>query len=180
MTDSHSGDVEGTHAWRCQLFRLLDPPNAAEGTAAARIKDVAATSRELAARGLAMDLLNAVADLLIPAVDAEAAEPGLEAILRTSAELSQTFWTRKQWIYYRGLTALVPAGLADQPLKYQASATDMETHPLHSVDLDDDPEALDGREVVLLCNPAVVAFGTADGKDYDKTKLWRKAVVWLG
>jgi hypothetical protein len=65
-------------------------------------------------------------------------------------------------------------------LRYEATSTHLEAHSSHSRDLSDDANALDGREVLLVTNPAVVAIGTAEGKDYDSMKVWKKAAVWLG
>lgn len=43
------------------------------------------------------------------------------------------------------------------------------------------PEQLEGRPVVLVVQPAIVAFGTEEGYSYDRpTRAWIKAQIWFG
>ncbi|KAH8705848.1 hypothetical protein BGW36DRAFT_18811 [Talaromyces proteolyticus] len=56
----------------------------------------------------------------------------------------------------------------------------MEAHSSHQIQLDQDEAALDGQEIYLMLHPAIIAFGTADGSDYHKYTIWKKAVLWMG
>ena len=43
-----------------------------------------------------------------------------------------------------------------------------------------DGAILDGRRVQAVIQPAIVAYGNEDGTNYDRHKIWAKAVVWVG
>ncbi|EME38936.1 hypothetical protein DOTSEDRAFT_180949 [Dothistroma septosporum NZE10] len=169
-------DEVGAHAWRCQLFRLLDPPGAAKSDTAEHAKNIAEKSRREAASQWAEIIMGEAVDVLVPTVDHKAALPGLQSILLRAAELSWAFLARKQSVKVRDIEYLDK----DRALRYDHKADDLDTHVFHCPEVEDEPDALDGRKIVLLCNPAVVAYGTADGTDYDKSKIWHKAMVWLG
>lgn len=51
----------------------------------------------------------------------------------------------------------------------------MTAHRLHRLDEEDD--RLDGREIVAIIQLAVFARGNEDAENYDKWKVWAKAVV---
>lgn len=47
------------------------------------------------------------------------------------------------------------------------------------VRLDEYDTALDGWPIQVVVQPMIAAFGTPDGKDYQKKKIWAKAGVWI-
>lgn len=47
------------------------------------------------------------------------------------------------------------------------------------VRLDEYDTALDGRPIQVVVQPMIAAFGTPDGKEYQKKKIWAKAGVWI-
>ena len=53
----------------------------------------------------------------------------------------------------------------------------MEAHRIHGLDFGDDSR--DGDEVVAVVHPGYVALGSVEGEDYEKEKIWAKAVVLL-
>jgi hypothetical protein len=48
-------------------------------------------------------------------------------------------------------------------------------HRLHQ--LDEDDRRLDGKEILLFLQPAILAFGSETAEHYDKYKVWAPAVV---
>jgi hypothetical protein len=55
----------------------------------------------------------------------------------------------------------------------------MEAHSLHNKELADDEAALDGKAIILVMQPAIVAIGKSDGSDYSIRRVLRKAVVLM-
>lgn len=52
----------------------------------------------------------------------------------------------------------------------------MEAHRLY-----EDPKALDGKRILMVTHPAIVAIGKVDGSDYSiKPRVFKKAIVWMG
>lgn len=92
-----------------------------------------------------------------------------EKIICEAAELSALIWTRK------------PRVRCSYPGPFYFSASmDVTAHPLHRAELDDDPEALDGKRIILVYSPAIWMDGTDDGQNFHQTKLIKKAVAWMG
>ena len=48
-----------------------------------------------------------------------------------------------------------------------------------AVRLEENDAALDGRPIPVVVQPLITARGTPKGKDYQKRKIWSKAVVWV-
>jgi hypothetical protein len=52
----------------------------------------------------------------------------------------------------------------------------MTPHRLHHLD-DDDENSLDGNKVLAVIQPVILAYGNEDAENYNKWKVWSKAVV---
>lgn len=61
--------------------------------------------------------------------------------------------------------------------KFCLKSPEMEAHS--TMLLDDDDTRLDGREVDFVVSPLIRAWGNESGENYDKFKVWSKAVVWI-
>lgn len=66
------------------------------------------------------------------------------------------------------------------PATFDHESTTMEAHSLHNKDLAENDAALDGRPIVLVTQPAVIAIGKSDGSDYGVRRVLEKAVVLVG
>lgn len=62
----------------------------------------------------------------------------------------------------------------DLPI-FNATSSVMSAHRLHK--LDEDDTRLDGKKVLLVVQPAVLAFGDENGESYDQSKVWARANV---
>jgi hypothetical protein len=102
----------------------------------------------------------------------------LQEIVENAADLSWTLWTRKPQTKVYGWKDL--GEQKEQELRYSSTSALLEAHPLHSTALDENPQAFNGCKVILLCSPAIVMRGDAEGQDYHKNRVHKKAVVWLG
>lgn len=144
------------------MLRLLDPPLTDANADVAAAKAIAKNSRVDVSRRLAGRFMRTYAGLF-KEDDTRGALSALESILGEAAELSWNLWTRKA-----RLKSELP-GLGE-----------FEYHPLHLRELDDDPEALDGRDMVVLCDAAITLRGTAEGQDFHQRRVVKKAVIWMG
>ncbi|GIZ37992.1 hypothetical protein CKM354_000141900 [Cercospora kikuchii] len=171
-------DIAGAEALRCQLLRLLDPiTKEATSHEAQFAKQVAASSRSRAVCLLAVNIIDAYLGLLTQE-QRQKAYDGLCAIIEEAAELAWALGTRKASIHVRTWAGLQHSDQGVIP--FRASSEIFEAHIMHNNMLDDDPNALDGRDIVLVCSPAIFAYGNAEGEDYDKAKVLKKAIAWMG
>lgn len=99
---------------------------------------------------------------------------GLIPIIQQAVELAWQVWSRKARLDVFGCSERTAE------IMYSSKSDMLELHALHGRDVDDDPQALDGKRVLLVCSPVVLLAGNADGKEYEKQRVVKKAVVWLG
>lgn len=124
--------------------------------------------RERASHVFAQKIMTELSESF-PDQDLAKALQELEELAVEASELSSRLWTRKARI-----------GLERPSISYSSKAEDIAAHPLHMGDLDDDPQALEGLDYVVLCSPAVWMHGTTEGKDFQSKRLIKKAVAWMG
>lgn len=94
----------------------------------------------------------------------------LENIFQTAGKLSCQLWTQRTHFRCRGLTEL-------QGQPFSIDSPIMELHPL--IHLDEAPAGLNGHTISMVVNPFVQVWGTDEAEDYDQSRVWAKAVVWL-
>ncbi|THW22969.1 hypothetical protein D6D23_05834 [Aureobasidium pullulans] len=168
-----SGDKEGSNAWRCQLFRLIEASTTHE---TGNLKYQAAkTGCEVSAR-LAKHCTLDMVDFLNPSTEAVAE---LANIFQAYADMAWSLWAQK-WHIDVLRPAVLNSKLQTQRLEYRSNSPYMDAHSLHFHVLENDEKALDGKEVLQVISPAVVVTGTTDGSDYTRETVWAKAVVWMG
>ncbi|THY96971.1 hypothetical protein D6C92_03637 [Aureobasidium pullulans] len=167
------GDKEGSNAWRCQLFRLIEASTTHE---TGNLKYQAAkTGCEVSAR-LAKHCTLDMVDFLNPSTEAVAE---LANIFQAYADMAWSLWAQK-WHIDVLRPAALNSKLQTQRLEYRSNSPYMDAHSLHFHVLENDEKALDGKEVLQVISPAVVVTGTTDGSDYTRETVWAKAVVWMG
>ena len=176
-------DPAGANAWRCQLLRLLEPVPRGKGDASPSPDDMAELARTTASRALAAQLISDVSATLIPTPLATHPSPlsDLTNIFTECARLSWTLWTQKHQIEVldlEGMEELQLNGAAH--LTFEAESKYYKHHAQHNREIDEDPTALDGREVLLLVNPAIVAAGTTEGGSYGSKRVLMRGTVWMG
>ena len=64
-----------------------------------------------------------------------------------------------------------------QKMQFSADSRTMAAHPSHG--LEDGDARLNGRTVQMVVQPAILAYGNEEGRNYGESKVWSKAVVWL-
>lgn len=171
-------DIAGAEGLRYQLLRLLDPPAKSDASYNVQaVKDVAENSRGRAVALCTMFMIDQYLSRLITE-QRETAYDGLSAVVEEAATLSWTFSTRKAVVKVPSWATMMET--EPNAMSYAAGFQIFEPHVMHNMVLEDDPEALDGQEIVLNCSPMVMLMGNAEGEDYHKRKVLKKAVVWLG
>ncbi|CZT22027.1 uncharacterized protein RCC_07896 [Ramularia collo-cygni] len=155
-------DETGAEGLRCHVLRLLDPASNDKDPRVAIAKKIASNSRTFVARRMARDMVVSVPSVL-GGVGGHDALSSLQVIFEEAAELSWSLWTRK----------------ARMRIEIPRNG-EFEYHSLHLRELDDDPKFLDGKEEILLCDATVVMYGDAEGQDFHKRHVVKKAVLWMG
>lgn len=95
----------------------------------------------------------------------------LYEIIRATGELFTSLWKQKAHIVCRGLDHF-------QSKPFTVTSDLMTAHAAYR--LDEADIRLDGLPVQMVVQPAILAYGNEEGKNYDEYKVWAKAVVWCG
>lgn len=91
-------------------------------------------------------------------------------IIQAAGELFSFLWKQKVYIESR---------LEDyQGQAFKAASNQLEAHP--ALRLEDGDPRMDGSLIDLVVQPAILAWGNEEGTAYNESKVWAKAVVWLG
>ena len=93
-------------------------------------------------------------------------------IVANAAELSEKLHVQRCRFFV--------AGLRNLPEKFDSTSRHMEAHSAHIVELEDDERCLDGRDILLVVHPEIIAYGSSDGTDASTVRVLKKAVVWMG
>jgi hypothetical protein len=92
----------------------------------------------------------------------------LAHIFACGAKTAQKLWMQRSYLFM---------ALHDV---YDSENEGMIAHALHNKELCKDEKCLNGRKVLLMTHPKVLAYGSSDGSS-DKTKrVLKEAVVWMG
>jgi hypothetical protein len=79
-------------------------------------------------------------------------------------------WSQKSFVVSSGLKYF-------SELVFLVNSDEMEA--ARAVKLEERDTGLDGRPIPVVVQPLIVAFGTPEVKDYQKRKIWSKAVAWV-
>ncbi|KAH8689554.1 hypothetical protein BGW36DRAFT_308588 [Talaromyces proteolyticus] len=159
-------DEPEAHIWRSQTLRILSTVTnpSTESHLARRIR--------LLSSQKAAGFLTSPASLLLR----QASKPGsgdkctqdVQKLYHEVAEFALLLWTQRTFIKLYSQHELP---------KFYISNPKTEAHSLHH--LDEDDTRLDGKDVLLFVQPAVVAFGNEDAENYDRSKIWAPATVMV-
>ncbi|KAL2201125.1 hypothetical protein P885DRAFT_26182 [Corynascus similis CBS 632.67] len=167
-------DQNEAHILRSRTLRLLatPPPNGAQGNGTY----CHTTNQKAVCQELAREFYESpVRHLVKPPCrkGGNAAAQCLEdlvSIVQYAGELSYKLWSRRTT-----LEILTLGNLGGVPFRMDFEY--MKAHPLHRLYEDDD--RCDGWFASVVTHPAVVGYGSSDGKDYSTPRVWMKAEVWL-
>jgi hypothetical protein len=168
---SGKGDVSTAHAWRSQTLRLVDPPPEQERGIQANYRNQSAERKARYYQQLTQFFDSGKARVLYRSCDANQRRKELYEIIHALGELFNSLWKQKVHIVCRGLDHF-------QRTSFTASSDLMTAHAAYR--LDEADTKLDGLPVQMVVQPAILAYGNEEGKNYDQYKVWAKAVVWCG
>ncbi|KAK2755734.1 hypothetical protein FQN54_005884 [Arachnomyces sp. PD_36] len=166
-------NAPGAHLWRSETLRLLNTANGCEQSASPQpIKSRITEMRKRMSERLASEFLRGPVGLLLrPNLTYEEGcmvTNQLTNIIFNAGENSMNLWMQR--------TNMVMFELRNCG-KFNLNNPFMTAHRLHQ--LDDDDHRLDGKPIIAVIQPGVVAFGDNDGENYEKYKVWSKAVVMV-
>jgi hypothetical protein len=92
----------------------------------------------------------------------------LEDIFYYAAQLALSLWTQKSSLKYLTLQDLS---------RFSNGNEYVSAHALHR--LDEEDTKLDGKRVLAVIQPALLAFGNDEAEHYDQHKVWAKAIVLI-
>ncbi|KAI5364530.1 hypothetical protein Slin15195_G040670 [Septoria linicola] len=171
-------DEAGAEAFRYQLMRLLEPLDSNQSPAANELRTQVQISRQTAISKLVLAITDDTIMGDMSEEDLKDAVAELEDIVQNAAELSRQLWTRKARIEVWDFQKLIQPG-GPHP-QYVSTSPLFEPHSAHNRTLAQDPQALEGDRIVLMCHPSMITSGDLEGQNYGDRKVLSKATVWMG
>ncbi|KAF7507830.1 hypothetical protein GJ744_009994 [Endocarpon pusillum] len=163
------GDESLAHRWRSLTLFMVDPPEHESKTQPENFQE--ARRRKEAYYHYATDLFEEYARVIFRKTDTVRRREELFGIIQGAGELFSSLWKQKTFIETR---------LSDhyRQKAFDITSDQIEAHP--ALHLEEGDAKMDGSPIEMVVQPAVLAWGNEEGEDYDKYKVWAKAVVWLG
>lgn len=157
------------HIWRSQMLRLLSTaPDSPSGMPLLSAQVFEKFSTKMAKNFLAGPIRPLLKANEAPEQQRNCLLQDLCHIFYTAAKLSTSLWCQRTNIDCRRTT------LRKMKLFYHKNPLST-AHRLHHLDEDDDK--FDGKAILAIIQPAVVAYGNEDAENYGKGKVWSPAIV---
>jgi len=119
---------------------------------------------------LARDFINGPAkEFLSPCNNEQEREQKLVEAINEAADISFKLWSQRARLDVRGLK--------DFKEPFDWDSPHLKVHMVNQ--LTRRPHSRDGDPIALFVQPEIIACGNEEGEDYDKEKIWCKAVVAL-
>jgi hypothetical protein len=153
------------HTWRSQMLRLLSTApisSTADPWLSGQIHAMSIRlTREFVAGPVQWLLRRARDD-----IELEKRDSDLQKLYHSAGELSLSLWTQR--------TELKCQCLPDMPI-FRENDIRLRAHRLHQ--LDEGDRRLDGRNILIVLQPAILAYGDENAENYEEAKLWARATV---
>lgn len=162
-------EVSTTRSEMIRLFNPLEIDNASGDFQVCRVQ--VSEAKSVTTGYLASVFMDLVSSLLKDGDRKDMARQ-LREIFGKAVQVSTKLTTQRSSLMCKGLRSL--------PSKFDHNSKEMEAHWLHNNDLEDDEAAVDGKPILLVTQPAIVAIGKSDGSDYSSRRVLKKAIVWMG
>lgn len=91
-------------------------------------------------------------------------------IFRSTGELFSRLWSQRAYICVVGLEEF-----SNHPFELESGV--LEAHAMHKLERGD--TSMDGRQIQVVVEPAIFAWGNERGESYDAYKVWATAVVCM-
>ncbi|KAK6509694.1 hypothetical protein TWF481_004425 [Arthrobotrys musiformis] len=166
-------DEVGCHTWRFHTFQLLEETRKKSselaGDASSEQKDVQIQY----CHDLAREFIEGPAKSFLGSCDSESRRlQELSATMSEIATLSATLWGQRVFLKVRGYDYF-----RDTP--YSGSSPHVRAHNIHRLERKGE-HSRDGAAIAMVVRPEIVAYGNEEGEEYDKERVWTKAIVMLG
>lgn len=165
----HGRDSKDVQHFRSQFLRLLDTPIRAGATKGLRdMQQTTAIAKKSVASNRAKQFFTSCEPFL-NSVDMVETHRLLLAIITTATDLSTKLWTQRSYLlkeyvlrqpFHKDNKVWTPSGL-------------------HTAELDEDENALEGKTILMVLHPSVIAYGDSEGTNYATRRILKKAVVWM-
>ena len=161
--------MEDAHIWRSQTLRLLLPPPQVSNTDGE--KSLHQWTKGMIAKVAELHASRFAASSARHLIDANTANiKRLNSIYQETALDAYMLWTRR--------TAMKLVTLSDMGSP-TFDVDDSRFKPHNMVHPDDHGDKLKGRHITLVVHPLLQVYGTDQGRDYDKVRVWAPAEAWF-
>lgn len=152
------GRENEAHVWRSSTVRVLTSSDKAR-------KEIATFYQECVEDTIMRDCKDFVESDL-----PQAAKDDLLAIVAAFGDFSIELWSQKSNVKYYGLKQLEDRVYA---------VADEEIDLARAVGVEEGDTGLDGRPIPVVVQPLVLGYGSHDGREYDRSRIWSRAIVWV-
>lgn len=169
-----AGNEEMTHAWRQLTMKILNlEPSAAVPSAGKDTNDVHRFARVRDSHyDRIVERIHGDGSLLLDGLDEDSAlrrRDELEQMIRKVGDVSALLWSQKAQTRWSILDF-------DRPFEFHARLQIVKAHPCMC--LDEESHRYDGRRVEIVIEPAILALGSEEGKNYDQQRTRLPALGW--
>ncbi|KAI9736756.1 MAG: hypothetical protein M1834_000960 [Cirrosporium novae-zelandiae] len=174
LTSCRPEDNASTQIWRSDTLRLLDPFSDGKDDTAKKRAAGMTERKESQYRKLVREFLTkSQGRFFIKDISKQETQECNAGLLSIFHAVGDVFT-----VLQRQRVEITPHGLYTLGCKnFQSTSPLMQAHAAHL--LDENDTRLDGKPIQMVVQPAILAWGTEAGKDYDQYKVWAKAVVWV-
>ncbi|KAK6527307.1 hypothetical protein TWF281_010493 [Arthrobotrys megalospora] len=166
-------DAPQGHDWRFKTFQLLSQLDSQPSSTRYHQDTNLRRSRADYCELLAQRFITGPAGSLLGPCRSEPER--LEKLVKAFdgiAEVSLKLWSQKAFLSVRGFS-----DVKDTPFSWDSSH--VQAHALHHLSRPGKTHSRDGDPIYMVIQPEIVAYGNEDGSEYDKEKVWARAVVAL-
>ncbi|KAH8702221.1 hypothetical protein BGW36DRAFT_372417 [Talaromyces proteolyticus] len=160
-------DQTEAHIWRSQMLRLLQATDRASksdifftGRLQANISQMGVERAEKFLRGPARYLLGQSSG------DDKSVQKALADIYCYAGQLALSLWTQRSYLECLNRQRIT---------HFFAGREEMSAHRFHR--LDEEDTRFDRQPILVIVQPALIAFGNDNAESYDQHKVWAEAVV---
>lgn len=169
---AHGRESKEMNTARSDMVRLFNPLDIDTASRELDVFRKQVTEAKSVATGFSASAFFDLASPLLKDGDRKGLMGQLREIFSKGVQISTKLTTQRSGLLCKGLESLPP--------NFDHNSKEMEAHWLHNNDLEDDEAAFDGRPILLVTQPAIVAIGKSDGSDYSSRRVLKKAIVWMG
>ena len=160
------------HRWRAMTVRMLNSSEEGIATEAGSNGQLDVRRLKQAAyKGLANDFLR-VNRMVLKQVDAQEVNSRYAELMALFARAGE-FACRLHGQHVQIKVLSSPQGVGN----FSVDSERMDAHT--TMDIEQNNHGWDGKPIDLVIQPAIVAYGNERGENYNGSKVWSKAIVWM-